>query len=76
VGPQSKVYEESPMSPTGLILRPVSVARVAHALGQNPDLGGNLEAMLDQLGKGVGNIEIFEVLQSLSRFITLRLPRY
>jgi hypothetical protein len=47
VGPQWKVYEESPMSRTGLILRPVSAARVAHALGQNPDPGENLETMLD-----------------------------
>jgi hypothetical protein len=34
VGHQWKVYEESPMSRTGLILRPVPVARVTHALGQ------------------------------------------
>jgi hypothetical protein len=49
VRPQWKVCEESPMSRTGLILRPVSAARVAAApaLGQNPDPGENLETMLD-----------------------------
>jgi hypothetical protein len=46
-GPQWKVYDEYPMLRTGLILRPVSAARVAHALGQNPDPDENLETMLD-----------------------------
>jgi hypothetical protein len=40
------------MSRTGLILRPVSAARVAHALGQNQDPGQILEIMLD-LGRWV-----------------------
>jgi O-methyltransferase involved in polyketide biosynthesis len=35
------------MSRTGLILRPVSAARVAHALDQNPDQDENVETMLD-----------------------------
>ena len=47
VGPQWKIYEESPMSRMGLILRPVSVVRAAQSLDQNPDPGDSLETMRD-----------------------------
>ena len=47
VGPQWRMYEETSMSRTGLILRPVSAVRIAQALGRSPDPGDSPDTMLD-----------------------------
>ena len=58
VGPQWRMYDETSMSRTGLILRPVSAVRVAQALGQSPDPGDSPDTMLD-LGRSSGILYIW-----------------